>query len=133
MRIVAVLFCLYTLPASATNVDLSVVVLDGTGSPQQDCDAVRRNGTTVTCDKFVPMTIGRLMAIALDRGESLKPSDIVIRGLLATAIRETMAGGAKQMEIDPRDIDAVKEQLPKMGLTNSQIVQVYKALGISLK
>jgi hypothetical protein len=131
--------------AEEVEIDLRAPIIGPDGKVAKDCDriddekvkemvkinpALASNASLVCIN--VDMTIGRLAAAALDRQDKdIKLSDIVARGHLAKQIRDAMEilSPAKGMlKIDRRDLETIREQLPKMALPNSEISQAYEAL-----
>jgi hypothetical protein len=128
-------------PASAfaADVNLRSIIHDASGQPAQDCDQVnRQTAPPPSCTHYATVTIGYLMAAALDRiepGESA--SDIVAHGHLVEKIRNALAMLDPKtmgvMSIDDRDIQYVKDELSKMGLPASEIAQAYDLLSPPIK
>lgn len=119
--------------ARATEVDMSAVLMAPDGRAQQDCDHVVddvKSPDYGKCDRYVTLTLGRLAAGAVDQPEQgLKPADIVIRGSLARKIRKALTiTGKWTVDLDPRDIDLIKDQISKMRLNPSVITQAYDLL-----
>jgi hypothetical protein len=119
--------------ASEIQIDFTTQLTGPNGQTQQDCDHVNdTNPQSPFCDKFVPLTLGRLAAAALDQIEpNLKPEDIVERGSLARRIRASLSPLSAthgKLGLDPRDIDLIKTQLAKMRENPSIIDQAYDLL-----
>ncbi len=132
--ILAAAIAMAVSPAFATEINLTIQVKDASGSAMLDCDHVNRDDPAKpVCDKFTAMTVGRAIAAALDRpDQALKMSEIRLRGEAAEKIRaamDPMSPAKGHVELDPRDIDAITDNLPKMGVfTNSELGQIYTAL-----
>jgi hypothetical protein len=119
--------------AAETQIDFTATLTGPNGVAQQDCDHVNENNPQAPfCDKFVPLTLGRLAAAALDQIEpNLKPEDIVVRGSLARRIRDSMSPLSSthgKLGLDPRDIDLIRGQLAKMRENPSIIDEAYDLL-----
>lgn len=119
--------------ASATEINFSQDLLDASGKTAQDCDNINRSDPKAPyCDKYVNLTLGRLVAAAVDQTEQgLKPADIIIRGSLARKIRDAISPISPKkgkVDLDVRDIDLIKEQLAKMQIQPSTIDQAYDML-----
>jgi hypothetical protein len=120
-------------PAHAVEIDMSHVLLAPDGKSQQDCDHVVEDAKSPDygkCDRYVNLTLGRLAAGAVDQPEQgMKPADIVIRGSLARRIRGALTVSGKwTVDLDPRDVDLIKDQIAKMRLNPSVITQAYDLL-----
>ncbi len=120
-------------PALATEIDMSTILIGPNGQAQQDCDHIVddiKSPDYGKCDKNVTLTLGRLAAAAVDQpDQGLKPADIVIRGSLARKIRKGLTVSGKWMlDLDPRDIDLIKEQIAKMRLNPSVLDQAFDLL-----
>jgi hypothetical protein len=126
---------LFAGPAAATEIDLSSVLMGADGKAFMDCDHVNDDSKSQEfgkCDKWVPLTMGRFAAGSVDRNDKdLKPADIVIRGSLARKIRAAMdplTGKPGKLDLDPRDIDLIHDQMAKSGLPPSVITQGFDLL-----
>jgi hypothetical protein len=141
MKILAavIIFAAAIAPARAADVvvhlDVSTQLVGPDGKVQQDCDHVADDISDPQkygkCDRFVPLTIGRLAAGAVDRNDKdLKPADIVIRGFLARKIRAAVdpITGKGTVDLDPRDVDLIHDQIAKTGLPPSVIIQAFDLL-----
>ena len=120
-------------PALAIEIDMSTVLMGANGQAQQDCDHVVddiKSPDYGKCDKYVTLTLGRLAAGAVDQpDQGLKPADIVIRGSLARKIRKALTVSNKwTVDLDPRDIDLIKEQIAKTRLNPSVLDQAFELL-----
>ena len=124
----------FTAPAFAFEVTMTTYVNGGNGEPQQDCDHVDFTAKPPFCDKYVPMTVGRLFAGLLDKPEAnLKSSDIVERGMLAARIRKAITFPFENkgaVDLSLRDAEIIKEVLlkaaqnPSGGVTTSQFASL---------
>jgi hypothetical protein len=125
--IIALVFVVGVLPARAAEIDFSAVLHDAAGSEMKDCDHVNQDDPKVPfCDKYVPMTLSRVSAAAVDQiDQGVKAEDIVIRGQLAIKLRRSASG---KIDLDQRDIDLIKAQVAKMRLPPSAIAEVFDLL-----
>lgn len=132
--IIASVFLLLSAPAFAVEIDFKPAILDAAEKPAQDCDHINQDDPkNPFCDKMVPLTLGRLAAAAVDQYEAnLKPADIVARGSLARRIRKSL-GATGKLDLDPRDIDLIKDQLTKMHIAPSYFEQANEALSATQK
>jgi len=115
--------------ARASEVDLASPLLGIDGQVQRDCDHVDEEGRR--CDRYVDMTLGRLSAAAVDRTETgLKPSEIQERGDLARKIRRALAAGtgAKRVDLTGRELDLIREGIPKLSVPPSIGAQAFDLL-----
>jgi hypothetical protein len=120
-------------PALAVEIDMSTILIGANGQAQQDCDHVIddiKSPDYGKCDRYVTLTLGRLAAGAVDQPEQgLKPADIVIRGSLARKIRKAYTVSGKwTLDLDPRDVDLIKEQIAKTRLNPSVLDQAFDLL-----
>lgn len=134
-RIIALLAFTSALiaPALAVEIDMSTILMGANGQAQQDCDHVIddiKSPDYGKCDKYVTLTLGRLAAGAVDQPEQgLKPADIVIRGSLARKIRKAWTVSGKwTLDLDPRDVDLIRDQIAKTRLNPSVMTQAFDLL-----
>lgn len=127
-------FMAIVIPAQswAASIDIARNVTDITGQPAQQCVRLTSPspGEPAACALYVNLTIGGVIAEALDRPEpGLKASDISERGIMAVKIRTELAkSNPAPLNIDQHYLDIVTEELPKMGLINSEAGQIYQAI-----
>jgi hypothetical protein len=84
IRIVAAVVCSFSsVSAFATEIDFSIPLKNLDGDIAQDCaHATPEN----KCDKFVPLTLGRLVAVALSKPRAGAVAEQVKDGLLAQRV-----------------------------------------------
>lgn len=113
MRKICLAMILFCSPAFA--LDFTVPLKGVDGSIAEDCAHVGDDGK---CDKKVPLTLGRLAAIALTQPRKPPPplSEQVIDGKLAQRIIE-----AKDLTLSTDEIVKIKQRVGELGL-NSVVV-----------
>lgn len=130
----ALFACSLASPCYAVQVNLKQNIFDATGQPMQDCDHFTVKDDKPFCDKYVPVTLGRVIAVVLDKADqTLKPSEIIERGTLARQVREAMLVTSTKkgnLDIPSGMIDVIKEGVVKMGLLNSQVTQIFELLSL---
>jgi hypothetical protein len=106
-------------------------MLDQSGEPVMDCDKV--SATTGQCESFVPLTLGRLIAGAVDQSEpGLKPEEVVARGTLALHVRQALRTTPPVLfNMDADNAALAKAQIVKSRVAPSVAVQAIELLGVT--
>lgn len=119
--------------AETVTVDFTVLLKAGSGEVMKDCAELdETNPQAVACKKWMPLSVGTLSANALDQIEQgLKPADIIVRGSLATKIRESLGPLSitkGTLTLDVRDITLIVDQIAKLKIPPSVATQAYNIL-----
>jgi hypothetical protein len=104
-KYIPILATVWLTPALATDFSQVLKMVDGT--PVDDCAhfSIESN----KCDKIVPLTLGRFIAVVLSQPSHMPVADDVLARRLASKVVD-----AKEIELTPDEIIRIKTRMSEM-------------------